>query len=85
LDEEKSNHASLAQQSGFGPAFLYSLLRLVKARHLQKESVIDMNWQLLPVCHCPITIIGAGYMLLMVSSLFATPLLLLSAGLEKGK
>jgi hypothetical protein len=30
LDEEKSKHASLAQQNGFGPAFLYSLLRLVK-------------------------------------------------------
>jgi hypothetical protein len=26
---EKSKHASLAQQNGFGPAFLQSLLRLV--------------------------------------------------------
>jgi hypothetical protein len=30
LEEEKSKHASLAQQNGFGPAFLYNLLRLVK-------------------------------------------------------
>ncbi len=30
LDEEKSKHVDLAQQNGFGPAFLYSLLRLVK-------------------------------------------------------
>jgi hypothetical protein len=30
LDEEKSKHAGLAQQNGFGPAFLHSLLRLVK-------------------------------------------------------
>jgi hypothetical protein len=30
LDEEKSKHASLAQQNGFNPAFLHSLLRLVK-------------------------------------------------------
>jgi hypothetical protein len=30
LDEEKSKHAGLAQQYGFGPAFLHSLLRLVK-------------------------------------------------------
>ncbi len=30
LDEEKSKHAGLAQQNGFGWAFLHSLLRLVK-------------------------------------------------------
>jgi hypothetical protein len=30
LYEEKPKHASLAQQNGFGPAFLHSLLRLVK-------------------------------------------------------
>ncbi len=30
LDEEKSNHAGLAQQNGFGPAFFHILLRLVK-------------------------------------------------------
>jgi hypothetical protein len=30
LDEEKPRHASLAQQNGFGPAFLHSLLKLVE-------------------------------------------------------
>ncbi len=30
LDEEKSKYADLAQQNGFGPAFLHSLLRLVR-------------------------------------------------------
>ncbi len=30
LGEEKSKHAGLAQQNGFSPAFLHSLLRLVK-------------------------------------------------------
>jgi hypothetical protein len=30
LDEEKLKHARLAQQNGFGPAFLHSFLRLVK-------------------------------------------------------
>jgi hypothetical protein len=32
LNEEKSKHAGLAQQNVFGPAFLHSLLGLVK-RH----------------------------------------------------
>jgi hypothetical protein len=30
LDEEKSKHASLALQNGFDPAFLHSLLSVVK-------------------------------------------------------
>jgi hypothetical protein len=30
LDKEKSKHACLAQENGFGSAFLHSLLRLVK-------------------------------------------------------
>jgi hypothetical protein len=29
LDEEKAKHAGLAQQNGFGPAFLHRMLRLV--------------------------------------------------------
>jgi hypothetical protein len=33
LDEEKSKHAGLlAQQNGFGPAFLPSLLMLIKGQ-----------------------------------------------------
>jgi hypothetical protein len=30
LEEEKSKHASLAQQNGFDPAFLHRMLRLAK-------------------------------------------------------
>jgi hypothetical protein len=30
LDEEKPKHTNLAQQNGFGLAFLHSLLRLIK-------------------------------------------------------
>jgi hypothetical protein len=30
LEEEKSKHACLAQENGFGSAFLHSLLRLLK-------------------------------------------------------
>jgi hypothetical protein len=30
FDEEKSKHASVPQQNGFGPAFSHSLRRLVK-------------------------------------------------------
>ncbi len=31
IDEDKSKHAGLAQQTSFDPALLHSLLRLVKA------------------------------------------------------
>jgi hypothetical protein len=30
LDEEKTKHAGLAQQNGFGPALLHRMLRLAK-------------------------------------------------------
>jgi hypothetical protein len=30
LDEEKSKHASLAQQNGLSPAFLHRMLKLAK-------------------------------------------------------
>jgi hypothetical protein len=47
LDEEKSKHAILAQQNGFGSTFLHYLVRLVKGtanpNHLpKKKSVINM-------------------------------------------
>jgi len=32
LNEEKSKHAGLVQQNGFGPAFLHMMLRLAKGR-----------------------------------------------------
>jgi hypothetical protein len=31
LDQEKFKHAGLAQQNGFGPTVLHSVLRLAKA------------------------------------------------------
>jgi hypothetical protein len=43
LEIKKSEHASLAQQNGFGTAFFHSLLRL--AKHIAKpkeKSVINM-------------------------------------------
>jgi hypothetical protein len=46
LDEEKSKHAGLAQQNGFGPTVLHNLLRLVKgtakSNPCQKKRVINM-------------------------------------------
>jgi hypothetical protein len=41
LDEEKATqHTSLAQQNGFGPVFMLSLLRLVKGT--TKKRLINM-------------------------------------------
>jgi len=46
LDEEKSKHAGLAQQNGFGQTLLHNLLRLVKgtakSNPRQKKRVIYM-------------------------------------------
>jgi hypothetical protein len=87
LDEEKSKHGSLAQQNGFDPAFLHSLLRLVKgsAQQLPEKSVINMLWLLIPVSDWPFIMIGPGGLVLVVSSLFAVPVLVLWVGLEKSK
>jgi hypothetical protein len=38
LDEEKSKHASSAEQNGFGQAFLQPLLRLVKEQQSLKPA-----------------------------------------------
>jgi hypothetical protein len=46
-------HLGLAQQNGFGPSFLHSLLLLVKgtskALYLGQKSVITVIWLLFPV------------------------------------
>jgi hypothetical protein len=59
LDEENSKHACLSQHNGFGPAFLHSLLRLVKGTAKlctwQRRVQINMNWMLLPVSDWPTT------------------------------
>jgi hypothetical protein len=36
LDEEKSKHAGLVQQNGFGPAFLHSLLAEAGKMHIRR-------------------------------------------------
>jgi hypothetical protein len=56
-DEKKSNHASLAQQNGFGSALLQSFWRLVKG--IAKHS----TWLLLSVSDWSITMIGPGGLL----------------------
>jgi hypothetical protein len=86
LYEEKSKHASLAQQNGLGPAFLHSLLRLVKCRakpNTCQRRVINMIRLLLPVSDWPIIMIGPGGLLLVVFHLFAVRVLVLWVGLEK--
>jgi hypothetical protein len=62
----------LAQQNGFGPAFFHCLLRLVngtanpKSRYVAYPSVDWLD-----------TLIGPGGYLLVVSKLFAVPVLVL--------
>jgi hypothetical protein len=57
LNEEQGKHTDLAQHKCFGPAFLQSVLRLVKAQHrlqLPEKSVINMIGLLLPISDWPI-------------------------------
>jgi len=80
LDEEKSTHVGLARQNGFGPAFLHSLLRLAKGTakpNTCQTRVINKIWLLLPVSDWPIILIGQSGLLLVVSHLFAVPVLVL--------
>jgi hypothetical protein len=69
--KKKSKCASLAQQNGFGPAVLRSLLRVVKGT--PKAPCVD--W--------PNSLIRPGGFLLVVSHLFAVPVLVLWVGLKK--
>jgi len=48
-----------------------------KAVHMPEKSVINMIWLLLLVSNWPIIMIGPGGLLLMVSHLFAVPILVL--------
>jgi hypothetical protein len=83
---QKSEHASLAQQNGFGTAFSHSLRRLAKRIAKSKEkSVINMIGLLLLVSDLPIIMIDPVGLLLVVSHLFAVPVLVLWVGLEKSK
>jgi hypothetical protein len=71
FDAKKSKQASLAQQTGFGPAVLHNLLRLVKVT--AKPPAVDWLDSL----------IGPGGLLFLFSHLFAVPVLVLWLGLEK--
>jgi hypothetical protein len=73
LDEEKSNHAGLALQNGFGLAFLHSLLRVVEGTAKQdREECNNMIHLLLPVSYWPLIMIGQSGSVL-VSGIFCSP------------
>jgi hypothetical protein len=69
----------LAQQNAFGPAFLHSLRRLVKctAKILTptRKECNEYDMIVAPVSYRPIIMIGLGGLLLVVSHLFAVPVL----------
>jgi hypothetical protein len=47
LDEQKSKYVGLAKENGFGPTFLYRLLRLlkdIKVVHLLEKIVMNLIW-----------------------------------------
>ncbi len=67
LDEEKSQHASLAEQNAFGPTFSHRMLRLVKGT-AEPNTCCQM---------------ARGGLLSVVPHLFAVPVLVLWVGLEK--
>ncbi len=56
-----------------------------KAVHMPEKSVINMVWLLLLVSDWPIITVGPGGLPLVVSDLFAVPILVLWAGLQKSK
>jgi len=68
----------LAYQSGFGPAYLQSLLRLEKA-------TANPNTYFGRAVDWLDSLIGPGGLLLVISHQFAVPILVLWAGLEKSK
>jgi hypothetical protein len=86
--EEKSKHAGLAQQNGFGAAFLHNLLRFVKGtakpNMCPAKSVINWIWLLLLVFDWSIIMIGpCSLLLVIVSHLFAVLVLVFIGGCWK--
>jgi hypothetical protein len=80
----KVKHAGLAQRNGFSPAFLHSLLRLVKGSCAPaRAGVTNMIWLLLPVFDWPTIMIGPCGLLLVVSDLFAVPVFCFMGGVAK--
>jgi hypothetical protein len=87
LDEEKSKHASLFQQNGFGPTFLHTVLRLIKGIQQSltptPEECNEYDLTTVPVFYLSIIMIGPGALLLVVSHLFAVALLVFIIEVEK--
>jgi hypothetical protein len=85
LDEKKSKHVSLAQQNGFGPGILQSVLRLVKSTANPNTCGKECNkydLTVLHVCDWLIMVIGPGALPLAASHLFVVPILVLWVRLE---
>ncbi len=73
LDDEKSKHAYLAQQNGFGPAFQHNLLRVVTCtakQNIWQRRVMNMIWPLIPVFAWSLIMIGPSGLLVVISHLF---------------
>ncbi len=85
MDEEKSKHASLFQQNGFGPTFLVHCAEADKRHTATPEECNKYDLTTVPVFDLSIIMIGPGALFSVVSHLFAVPLLVLSLGLEKSK
>jgi hypothetical protein len=88
LDEDQSEHVGLAQQNGFGPGVVCSLLRLKghnKPKHLPEKRVIKILRLVVPVSDCVIIMIGPGGLSLVTPDLFAVPVLALWVRLEYSK
>jgi hypothetical protein len=72
LDEEKSKHAGLTQQSSFCPAFLLRILRLAKGIAKPNTTVDWLD-----------ILIGPGGLLLVVSDLLQSQFQFYGSGWEK--
>ncbi len=93
MGEEKSKHAGLTQEDGFGSALLHKSLiaeagkLLSKAVHLLNKSIISVHMQEKSIIkHDQIIMIGPGGLLLVVSYLSAVPRFsVFCVGLQKKK
>jgi hypothetical protein len=77
LNEEKSKHACLAQQQGIGPEFLHRMMMLKVVRDTTTRPYTSHDWLDSLICR--------DGLLLVVSHLFAIPILVLWVRLKKSK
>jgi hypothetical protein len=78
LDEEKSKHAGLAQENGFGSTYLHSLQSLIKGTATVCTCRKECNKFDLTYNEC-------FSLLLVVPNLFAVPVSVFWVGLQKSK